>query len=160
MEPIRQHAFTKLRDFYPTDVKASNAEKSIYNWVVTNTPQDEASWESRQFRWRYKQRLMSILFNLKKNPDLIEVKPRAVGSLPPELLWPEGPYAKAIQDLREKETQRELAKLKMDEELQGILKCPKCKSNKTSYYQMQTRSADEPATNFCSCICGHRWKFC
>ena len=37
--------------------------------------------------------------------------------------------------------------------------CGKCKKNKTSYYEMQTRSADEPMTIFVQCLtCGNRWK--
>ena len=37
--------------------------------------------------------------------------------------------------------------------------CGKCKSNRCSYYQLQTRSADEPMTTFVTCIdCGNRWK--
>jgi transcription elongation factor S-II len=37
--------------------------------------------------------------------------------------------------------------------------CRKCKSKKCSYYQMQTRSADEPMTIFISCLeCGARWR--
>lgn len=40
-------------------------------------------------------------------------------------------------------------------------KCGKCKQRKTQYYQMQTRSADEPMTTFVTCTnCGNRWKFC
>ena len=43
----------------------------------------------------------------------------------------------------------------------GILKCPKCKSMKTEYVEVQTRSADEPTTKKCMCNnCDHRWKFC
>lgn len=39
--------------------------------------------------------------------------------------------------------------------------CGKCKQRQVSYYQMQTRSADEPLTTFCTCEkCGNRWKFC
>ena len=39
-------------------------------------------------------------------------------------------------------------------------KCGRCGSNKTSYYELQTRSADEPMTTFVKCInCGNRWKF-
>lgn len=39
--------------------------------------------------------------------------------------------------------------------------CGKCKQKKVSYYQLQTRSADEPLTTFCTCeACGNRWKFC
>ena len=38
-------------------------------------------------------------------------------------------------------------------------KCWKCKSKKCTYYQLQTRSADEPMTTFVSCLdCGNRWK--
>jgi transcription elongation factor S-II len=37
--------------------------------------------------------------------------------------------------------------------------CRKCKGNQCTYYQMQTRSADEPMTCYISCcICGNRWK--
>ncbi|BGP12211.1 hypothetical protein JCM10213_007467 [Rhodosporidiobolus nylandii] len=38
--------------------------------------------------------------------------------------------------------------------------CGKCKQRKTMYYQMQTRSADEPMTTFVTCLsCNNRWKF-
>ena len=37
--------------------------------------------------------------------------------------------------------------------------CFKCKSKKCTYFQLQTRSADEPMTTFVTCIeCGNRWK--
>ncbi|CAO2826744.1 uncharacterized protein LOC130800357 [Amaranthus tricolor] len=39
--------------------------------------------------------------------------------------------------------------------------CPKCHHGKASFYQMQTRSADEPMTIFYTCLnesCGHKWK--
>ena len=38
-------------------------------------------------------------------------------------------------------------------------KCYKCKRRKCTYYQMQTRSADEPMTTFVTCLnCGANWK--
>ena len=37
--------------------------------------------------------------------------------------------------------------------------CGKCKSKKCTYYQLQTRSADEPMTTFVTCLdCGNRFK--
>jgi transcription elongation factor S-II len=40
-----------------------------------------------------------------------------------------------------------------------MFQCGRCKERKTTYYQMQTRSADEPMTTFITCVnCGHRWK--
>lgn len=38
-------------------------------------------------------------------------------------------------------------------------RCGKCRERKCSYYQMQTRSADEPMTTFVRCLnCGNRWR--
>lgn len=37
--------------------------------------------------------------------------------------------------------------------------CSRCKASKTTFYQMQTRSADEPMTVFITCVeCGHKWR--
>jgi DNA-directed RNA polymerase subunit M/transcription elongation factor TFIIS len=191
---LRDYARGKFQELYPgKSIKPRNAELAVYNWAVTHTESsrfinkkkgayenEEPSWENRLFRWRYKQRLLSVLFNLKNNPDLVKkVKPKELETLTPGQMWPEGPQGTTEKKLREKETVKEMAKAKNDMEYEGILTCPKCKSKKTSYYQMQTRSADEvslppmlfvpskrrltirqPATNFCSCICGHRWRFC
>ena len=41
-----------------------------------------------------------------------------------------------------------------------IFECGKCRQRKCTYFQMQTRSADEPMTTFVNClVCGNRWKF-
>jgi transcription elongation factor S-II len=37
--------------------------------------------------------------------------------------------------------------------------CKKCHNNECTYYEMQTRSADESATIFVTCLkCGKNWK--
>lgn len=37
--------------------------------------------------------------------------------------------------------------------------CPKCEGMKAYYWLQQTRSADEPPTQFFKCtICGHTWR--
>jgi DNA-directed RNA polymerase subunit M/transcription elongation factor TFIIS len=39
-----------------------------------------------------------------------------------------------------------------------LYKCPKCGSNRTKMVSLQIRGADEPMTNFHTCVtCGHRW---
>lgn len=41
----------------------------------------------------------------------------------------------------------------------SMLVCGKCGMRKTSSYEMQTRSADEPMTIFATCLCcGNRWR--
>jgi len=43
----------------------------------------------------------------------------------------------------------------------GMFTCGKCKGTKTTYFQLQTRSSDEPMTTFVTCMsCNNRWKFC
>ena len=38
-------------------------------------------------------------------------------------------------------------------------KCNRCKQRKCTYYELQTRSADEPMTVFVTCLnCGKRWR--
>ena len=38
-------------------------------------------------------------------------------------------------------------------------KCGRCKSRRCTYYELQTRSADESMTTFITCLnCGNRWK--
>ena len=42
-----------------------------------------------------------------------------------------------------------------------MFRCGKCGLRRTTYYQLQTRSADEPMTTFVTCVaCNNRWKFC
>lgn len=56
---------------------------------------------------------------------------------------------------------KEMEKLKEegDDEEEGMLECGKCKARTVSVIQVQTRSADEPMTCFCTCrACGNKWK--
>ena len=40
-----------------------------------------------------------------------------------------------------------------------LYRCGKCQQRKCTYFEMQTRSADEPMTCFITCLnCGNRWK--
>jgi len=64
-----------------------------------------------------------------------------------------------IQNLQ-KQLDKILTKNKHKEvEICGIFECGRCKSYKTTYFQLQTRSADEPMTTFVTCVnCNKKWK--
>ena len=56
-------------------------------------------------------------------------------------------------------TDLQMEQLMKNSKESGFFTCKKCKSKKTVYHQMQTRGADEPMTNFITCIdCKHQWK--
>ena len=53
---------------------------------------------------------------------------------------------------------RELRSGEMEDLGNYGLRCKFCNSNEIAYEFLQTRSADEGTTVFCTCKCGRRWK--
>ncbi|KAJ6810667.1 transcription elongation factor TFIIS [Iris pallida] len=115
----------------------------------------------------HKAKYRSIMFNLKdpKNPDfrrrvlLGEVKPGGLVDLAPEdMASDERKLAnKQIKDKALFECERAGAPKATTDQF----KCGRCGQRKTTYYQLQTRSADEPMTTFVTCVnCNNHWKFC
>jgi transcription elongation factor S-II len=107
-------------------------------------------------------RFTSILFNIKESEEfrknLLEedVRSDMVALMNSTGMQPSGRHAMAIQEVKEQEMKEQLVK---NELFDGAYTCRKCKSKKTTYYQMQTRSADEPLTTFVTCLsCNNRWK--
>lgn len=109
----------------------------------------------------------SIIFNLKdpKNPDLRrkvllgQVKAERLIDMSPEEMASDQ-RQREIEQIKEKalfECERAAApKASTDQ-----FKCGRCGKKETTYYQLQTRSADEPMTTFVTCVnCNNHWKFC
>ncbi|XP_037444076.1 transcription elongation factor TFIIS-like [Triticum dicoccoides] len=115
----------------------------------------------------HKVKYRSILFNLKadNNPDfrrrvlLGEVRPGSLVDMPADEM---------ASDARKLENQQIKEKALFDCERASApkastdqFKCGRCGQRKTTYYQLQTRSADEPMTTFVTCVnCNNHWKFC
>ena len=111
----------------------------------------------------YKARFRSLMFNLKdeKNPDFIlSVVMGAVHVN--DLATMDVKEMASSEAKKQREKWRENAKMALMDEKSynnytgkvaqdGILRCPKCKSWKTEYFEVQTRSADEPTTKKCFC---------
>ena len=65
----------------------------------------------------------------------------------------------SLNDTAQKKGLKEVAKSILGEKSGGMYSCRKCKSTDTEFTEMQTRSADEPMTQFHVCnACGNRWK--
>jgi len=111
----------------------------------------------------YKSKMLSISFNLGKNPDLCASVMKGV-IIPSKLvnMTPQEMASDDIKEQRRKIEQNNLDACQMAKPSQietDMFKCGKCGSRKTAYFQLQTRSADEPMTTFHNCnACGHRWR--
>ena len=101
-----------------------------------------------------------IYNNLQKKTtlDLIlkkKIKPHELAFMTHQELLPEK-WDHLIDDLKIKNQNKYMPKIEASTD---NFTCYKCRSKECSYYQLQTRSADEPMTTFVTCIpCGTRWK--
>jgi len=145
---------------------ASNLEKAIYNWTIRETKfrGESPSWDTITFKNLYKNKLLTIKYNMENSnlTDRIiskELKTKFVVDLTSTGLDPNGRHAQMVQARQDRSNKLLMASNDIDENYSGLFTCGKCKSKKTTYYQMQTRSADEPMTTFVTCInCSKRWK--
>lgn len=169
--PMREHARNAFRGLlnHPAPI---NLEKSIFHHAVQRIQShgDSASWENQTFKEIYKQKYCNIVQHIRNDKcplrEMIntkQIKSYSVPTMKAQHMWPDGPYDTLMRERLRVEDHRRALKAAMDEEdnYEGMFKCGKCKGTRTSYYQMQTRSADEPMTCFVTCTnpaCGNRWK--
>ena len=160
---MRTFVVQKLSKFFTNEAMVKNLEKSIYNWSVKNC--ELPSWENDAFKSMYKHKYLGIMVALTgTRSDLAKriidgtVKTKDVATMAPDELWPTGPYALEKQRLLAKSLIKKNSS-EVPEDFVGMFKCGKCKSERTTYYQLQTRSADEPMTTFVTCLdCSNRFR--
>ena len=116
-----------------------------------------------QQKWaRYYQKMRSLAYNLRTSMHLKEMGADDAEWLvraKPMELWPER-YVNLPQ------LPAHLQQVIIDNTVAGAdavesseFKCHKCKKSKVTYYQLQTRGADEPMTTFVQCVtCKTRWR--
>ena len=75
--------------------------------------------------------------------------------------WSEEEWRSQHDELRQKHNDyiRESMPKKLQPIEESLIQCPKCHKNATHLDLVQTRSADEPMTEKCTCTaCGHKWR--
>jgi transcription elongation factor S-II len=161
-ELFRKNVSNKLEQFMCSNY-SENLEKGIYNnsLETANRLNVVKKWDNPYFVQLYIDKLRSIFMNLKNNPELIEkinnkeFKSHKLAYMNHQEMQPDK-WNDLIQmkKIRDKNKYEPVLEASTDD-----FKCWKCKSKKCTYYQLQTRSADEPMTTFVTCLdCGNRWK--
>lgn len=167
MDP-RQDARNMLLEvlFGKTSI-AWTLERDAFNYAISRAKEHGIPryWANPDFRKLYASKIRSLTFNLRnpQNPDLRQglllgkVTPLELVNMTHIQMFP-SLWEPIIQKVMQRKLLTELTSLPTD--VTGMFQCRKCKSWRTVYYQLQTRSADEPMTTFVTCgDCGSRWKF-
>ncbi len=161
-ELFRKNIVQKLEGFLSINY-SENLEKGIYNnsLETANRLNVIKKWDNPYFVQIYIDKLRSIYMNLQNDSGLIEkinnkeFKSHELAFMTHQEMQPEK-WESLIQmkKIRDKNKYEPVLEASTDD-----FKCWKCKSKKCTYYQLQTRSADEPMTTFVTCLdCGNRWK--
>lgn len=161
---FRENIRVKLQDILCiTDESISvNLEKGVFNYALHEAGRKKIvkKWENPQFVTIYIDRLRSVYMNLKNETLLLQVQSgeidsKMVGSMTHQDFNPE-----KWRLMIEKKMKRDASKY--NDNIQAstnMYTCRKCKSTRCTHYEMQTRSADEPATIFVTCLdCGKHWR--
>ena len=160
-ELFRSNIRKKIDEKLNNEKNSSNLEKGIFNYTLKEADQHKIikKWDNKYFIQIYLDRLRTVYTNL--NDTIIDqitsgaIKPHIVAFMTHQELnpdkWAALIDAKSKRDANKFETNIAAAT--------DTFTCRKCKGNQCTYYQMQTRSADEPMTVYISCCnCGNRWK--
>ena len=164
-EEFRKNICSKLQTLcsFLSEHSIKNMEKSIYNHCLKEAGERDIvkKWDNPFFVQLYIDRLRSIYINLKESAEFKErllkkeIKPHEVGGMTHQDMAPTR-WQKLIDEKKVRDENKYAPKIEASTD---NFTCRKCKSKKCSYYQLQTRSADEPMTTFVTCLdCGSRWK--
>ena len=160
---FRANFIKKIQTDYDLDDLAINIEKGVYNFTIRECTyrQIVKKWKNPQFCEIYLSRMRSLMTNFKNSPNFLDqIKTKQIT---PDVLAIMTHQEMCPEQWRERIDR----KIKIDqshfhtniEASTDMFTCKKCKSKRCTFYEMQTRSADEPATIFITCLdCGKSWR--
>ena len=167
-EIFRVNVTKKLNNVIKRKKLSLNLEKGIYNYTIQTARLRNIvrKWDNNNFVMLYLNKYRAIFANLNnkshvRNSFLLEkinngdIPVHKVATMNDREMFPEK-WKDLIEDKikRDNNMYTENLAAATDE-----FKCYKCKKRQCTYYQMQTRSADEPMTTFVTCLnCGNNWK--
>ena len=167
-EEFRKNVTNKIDELLKNTNFSTNLEKGIYNYALKEATNRNLikKWDNIYFVQIYNDRLRTIYFNIKNTKNFKKMIDDSINNKN-KMKAHEFAYLthhemdpKRWEKLLSEKAKRDEKKYERTQKVSSEFTCRKCKSKDCTYYQMQTRSADEPMTTFITCEnCGNRWKF-
>lgn len=166
-EHIRKIIQTKCGGFLSPE-ECEDFERGIFNVAIQDGKKRNVYcvWENPEFASVYEITARRCITNLDgssyvSNNRLVE-RLREGEFLPHDIpfMTYSDLYPEKWGTLIEIATKREAKMLEVDKSMAtDMFRCSRCNKRQCTYYEMQTRSADEPMTQFIRCLnCGKQWK--
>jgi len=160
-DKFRQNVRDKFTKQIIQEKIAKNLECAIFNYTIQEATRRKIikKWENPFFSQLYVDRLRTIHRNL--SPDILlainsgEISPQNLAFMTHQEMNPER-WNNLIQQKTKRDASRFYTKIEASTDMYT---CKKCRSKRCTYYEMQTRSADESATIFVTCLdCGKHFR--
>lgn len=159
---FRKNISLKLKDIIKNEKIAMELEYGIYDYATkeANTWKIIIRWDNPNFVQLYSDRLRSIYNNLKNKKLLNALQKGKINGSTLAFMTHQEMNPDHWKELIDKKRKRDENKYNNTQQAStDMFTCKKCKSKRCTYYELQTRSADEPATIFVTCLdCGKNWK--
>ncbi len=164
VDVYRNRCKARLDEIIPSE--SEKLETSIFEWCQKQAEYQGLDSESKMFKSMYVSKSRHVVDNLDpssyvRNPGLRDrvmtntVASRDLPNLTPQEMFPET-WNQLINDKQSRdEKEFSLTASAMTDKY----KCRRCGSRKITFYELQTRSADEGTSSFFTCLsCGNQWK--
>jgi len=158
----------RLCDSILNETEREDLERGIYNHSLSDAKKRNIRrvWENPEFQTLYEITARRTISNIDPksyvgNGRLLdrlregEFRPHDIPAMGFAELFPE-----KWGEMIEHAIKREAKMLEVDKSAAtDMFRCSKCNKRECTYYEMQTRSADEPMTQFIRCLnCGKQWR--
>lgn len=168
---IRDHVLQKINNLIPSLKNKKDQENLEMSILISamrdaNTKSVLKHFDNELFMVCYTSAFRRFMSNLSresyvKNTHLlnkIENKDLTIENLSEMTIQEFAPALYA--NLRERQSLREQQQLEGNKSMAtDMFKCGRCHKRETTFYELQTRSADEPMTKFITCLnCGNHWR--
>ena len=168
---IREKIVENFKSLFGSEDMAKEFELYMLQNLAELAKKDgyEVDWSNRTFWNMYRNRAISLYENIRGPSSYVQNNQRLLekvqaGELTLKALAGMSPidlYPSRWKDSIEKIIETEKKMYSAQKNASIFMWCSGCKKKtRCDYYQLQTRSADEPMTTFVNCLeCGKKWKF-
>ena len=169
-KPQRSEMLSKVEQYFTGFLSSNDCillERAVYNDCITESKKRHiiCDWSFPMFERVYERKMRHTCGNLHpecyiENKGLLERYKRGEFTFEDLMGWRQTEiFPERNKELAEKQFQREQRLLEGNKaNATDKFFCGRCHKRECTYYELQTRSADEPMTIFIQCInCGKRW---